>query len=80
MTGTGRSGDGRYAAELFGALSGLEDVGLVCSVPLSQAELDRRAPATAPNPTPTVLSEGDPKTSRADLVGTLDAMRQAGWL
>ncbi|MFD4432974.1 hypothetical protein [Nocardia sp. NPDC058497] len=76
---TGRSRDGRYVAELFGALSGLEDAGLVCSVPLSQTELDRRASAAAPDPVPSVLFEADPNPSRADLVGALDAMRQAGW-
>lgn len=76
----GRSDDSQYMAELFGVVSALEDVGLVCSVPRSQAELDQRTPANAPDPTPTVLSEAYLKPSRADVVGAFDAMKQAGWL
>ncbi|MGW0329063.1 hypothetical protein [Nocardia sp. NPDC003183] len=78
-TGTsGRSGDGRYVA-LLGALSGLENEGLVCSVPLFPAELNQRASDCA-RPRPTALAEGDPTPSRADLVRAFDAMKQAGWL
>ncbi|MEV0543390.1 hypothetical protein [Nocardia salmonicida] len=63
-TGTpGRSGDGRYVA-LLGALSGLENEGLVCCA----------------RPRPTALAEGDPTPSRADLVKAFYAMKQAGWL
>lgn len=78
-TGTpGRSGDGRYVA-LLGALSGLENEGLVCSVPLPPAELNQRASDCA-RPRPTALAEGDPTPSRAELVKAFDAMKQAGWL
>ncbi|WKG11185.1 hypothetical protein QX204_06880 [Nocardia sp. PE-7] len=74
----GRPGDSRYVA-LLGALSGLENEGLACSVPLPPAELNQRA-SDCVRPRPTALAEGDLTPSRADLVKAFDAMKQAGWL